>query len=75
MAHTAVTASPLGCRWIQRGSEMSLSPWTYALCLRAREPRVVSETECAHCPWWEEPQDREVRGKPRRVVLREPSVS
>jgi hypothetical protein len=57
MACTAVNASPFNCRWIERGSEIRISNWSYALCLRVRsEPRVVNESECARCPLWEPPR-------------------
>ena len=58
MARVAAPASPFNCVWIERGSEMNLGPWTYALCMRlANHTRVVSENECGHCPLWEELDD------------------
>jgi hypothetical protein len=57
MARIAVNASPFNCRWIERGSESRISNWSYALCLRIRDqPRIVTESECARCPLWQEPQ-------------------
>jgi hypothetical protein len=56
MGRAAVNASPFNCRWIQRGSETRVSNWSYALCLRVHEdPRVVSESECARCRSWQDP--------------------
>jgi hypothetical protein len=58
MTRTVVTASPFHCRWIERGSETRISNWSYALCLRVRDqPRVVGESDCARCPFWEAPPD------------------
>jgi len=54
MAQAAVNSSPFNCRWIQRGSEMRVSNWSYALCVRVHDnPRVVSEAECERCTWWQ----------------------
>ena len=58
MATVAINASPLNCRWIQRGSEMRVSNWTLALCLRGHS-RIVSESECARCALWEAPDDHQ----------------
>jgi hypothetical protein len=57
MATVAVNASPFSCRWIQEGSEMRMSNWTYAVCRRRSDPRVVSEWECSRCPFWEGEED------------------
>jgi hypothetical protein len=58
MACLAVNASPFNCRWIERGSEMRVSNWTYALCARPlSQSRPVSEEECARCPWWDSRDD------------------
>jgi hypothetical protein len=59
MARVAVNASPFSCKWIQRGSETRVSNWSFALCLRAHDPRVVSESECARCARWEAPEGHE----------------
>lgn len=56
MAPVTAYASPFNCRYIEAGSEMQVSVWNYALCTRTSDrPRIVSETECARCPWWQEP--------------------
>jgi len=56
MRHTAITTSPFSCQWIQRGSEGSIEGFRYAICQRIRDAeRVVSEVECAQCPFWEPP--------------------
>jgi len=58
MATIATIASPFRCRWIQRGSEMRVSNWSFAVCERVHDhPRVVSEPECAQCPLWAGPDD------------------
>jgi hypothetical protein len=55
---TATCASPFNCRWIVPGSEHHAAGWSYAICTRVRDTeRLVNETDCAHCPRWEEPDD------------------
>ena len=56
MNHTCI-ASPFNCLWIEKGSEETLDSTSYAICRRSRDPRVVSEAECATCPLWREPED------------------
>jgi len=64
MAHVAVNASPFSCLWIERGSEMQIERWSYALCVRIREhPRPVSEFECARCALWQPPNDDNQKGR------------
>jgi hypothetical protein len=59
MASVAIAASPFRCRWIQKGSEMRVNSWSFALCTRLRDRvRIVSEEECRRCPFWQEGTDR-----------------
>jgi hypothetical protein len=56
MSSTVVNTHPFACRWIERGSEVRVSNWTYALCQRMpNNPRFVTEWECAICKRWEPP--------------------
>ena len=55
MAIVSSMASPFRCKWILQGSELRLSNWTTALCIRVpNHERVVSEDECSRCPLWED---------------------
>ena len=61
MSLMVVNARPFQCRWIERGSEVRVSNWSYALCQRLRaNPRYVTEWECAVCPRWEAPSGPDV---------------
>ncbi len=66
MAHTALNPSPFGCRFIERGSEIRISNWSYALCRRLGVPRLVSEEECARGARGEAPQDHSPVREARR---------
>jgi len=56
MSLMVVNAQPFLCRWIERGSEIRVINWSYALCQRRRDnPRYVTEWECAVCARWEPP--------------------
>lgn len=54
----AANTSPLNCRWIMPGSAHCVADWSYAICQRdVFAERLVNESDCAHCPRWEEPDD------------------
>ena len=53
----AANTSSLNCRWIVPGSAHCVADWSYAICVRDFSERLVNESDCAHCPRWEEPDD------------------
>ena len=60
MSLMVVNAHPFQCRWIERGSEIRVSNWSYALCQRLQNnPRYVTEWECAVCARWEPPSSQD----------------
>lgn len=70
MSRTCVIASPFGCTWIQHGSEGHVDGIGYAMCVRvARQPRLVSEMECAHCALWEDSATLDAEPFPERRPL------
>jgi hypothetical protein len=61
MSQVISRTSPFNCQWIEKGSEGRMGLLMYAMCTRIRSGlRVVSEEECAECPFWREPRDIQV---------------
>jgi hypothetical protein len=55
MSTVCAAASPLNCYWIARHSEGRIGEHAYAVCQRQRhQDRIVSEADCARCPFWQE---------------------
>lgn len=53
-----VATSPLKCAWIRPGSTKRIAGELSAVCVRSREAeRIVTESECAECPLWEQACD------------------